>query len=324
MLRKTALPFEVWRCAQIGPCPWLSGRRRPPRASGSPYRLLLVPLGTGAETAQAMSVACRLAADRHATVLALTVIEVPQELPLDCHMLEEESEARQRVTEARAISELYGVRISPRTLRARAAGEAIVEEAAQAGVDAIVIGAPRKQRTGNRAPIFGKTVDVVLKRAPCRVIVAALPVGRAGAHRRVTSGSETSASPELEPPPTPPRRATALSSAAGAASAGTKRLVIGRPRATRDLGETLALEDARAADLLLRPDLLGRLRDRGCADRPRRDLALGPAPRPADLGRDRRAARDRRPLLLPGGQGLRLERGLLRLREGQPRHARRA
>jgi basic amino acid/polyamine antiporter, APA family len=144
------------------------------------YRRLLVPLGTGAETAQAMSVACRLAADRHAAVVALTVIEVPPELPLDCHMLEEESEAGQRAVEARAISELYGVRISARTMRARSAGEAIVEEAARAGVDAIVIGAPRKQRTGTRAPIFGRTVDVVLRRAPCRVIIAALPVNPRG------------------------------------------------------------------------------------------------------------------------------------------------
>ena len=55
----------------------------------------------------------------------------------------------------------------------------------------------------------------------------------------MTAGFETSERPELEPPPTPPRRATALSSAAGTAAAGTKRLVIGRPRATRDLGETL-------------------------------------------------------------------------------------
>jgi APA family basic amino acid/polyamine antiporter len=131
-----------------------------------------------------MSVACPLAADRRTAVVALTVIEVPQELPLDCHMVEEAAAAGRRAAEARAISERYGVRISVHTLRARSAGEAIVEEASRAGVDAIVIAAPRKQRRGTRAPIFGRTVEIVLKRAPCRVIVAALPVaprGQAGA-----------------------------------------------------------------------------------------------------------------------------------------------
>ncbi len=157
----------------------------PPPRFPVAYRRLLVPLGTGAETAQAMSVACRLAADRHAAVVALTVIEVPQELPLDCHMLEEEAAAGRRAAEARAISELYGVRISARTLPGPLGGRGDRRGGrARAGVDAIVIGAPRKQRTGTRAPIFGKTVEIVLKRAPCRVIVAALPVaprGHAGA-----------------------------------------------------------------------------------------------------------------------------------------------
>jgi nucleotide-binding universal stress UspA family protein len=104
------------------------------------------------------------------------VIEVPQELPLDCHMVEAEAEANRRATEARAIGELYGVSVNLRTARARVAGEAIVEEAELDGTEVIVMGAPRKQRVGNRAPIFGKTVDVVMKRAPCRVVVAALPV----------------------------------------------------------------------------------------------------------------------------------------------------
>ena len=149
----------------------------PPSRFPVAYRRLLVPLGTGAETAQAMSVACRLAADRRAAVIALTRDRGARR---SCRSTARCSRRRRRPggappRPARSASSTASA-ISAHTLRARSAGEAIVEEAARAGVDAIVIGAPRKQRTGTRAPIFGRTVEIVLKRAPCRVIVAALPV----------------------------------------------------------------------------------------------------------------------------------------------------
>jgi len=123
-----------------------------------------------------MEVACRLAADRHAAVTALSVIEVPPELPLAAQMPEEEREARSRNAQARSIAELYGVSLTTRLRYARSAGEAIVEEATDAASEIIVIGAPRKQAThSRRAPGFGRTVDFVLKNAPCRIVVAALP-----------------------------------------------------------------------------------------------------------------------------------------------------
>ena len=126
-----------------------------------------------------MAVACRLAADRHAAVIALSVIEVPPELPLAAQMPEEETEARGRAVEARVIAELYGVSLLTRLRYARSAGEAIVQEATSAASEIIVIGAPRKPATQSRgAPVFGKTVDFVLKNAPCRIVVAALPPGR--------------------------------------------------------------------------------------------------------------------------------------------------
>lgn len=152
--------------------------KREPRARQRQiaYERVLVPLGTGREAAQAMAVACRLAADRHATVTALSVIEVPAELPLDAQMPEEAAEAHRRAAEARAIAELYGVKLSTHIRRARSAGEAIVEEAASAGSEIIVIGAPRKRPdSSRRAPVFGRTVRFVLEHSPCRIAVAALP-----------------------------------------------------------------------------------------------------------------------------------------------------
>ena len=103
------------------------------------------------------------------------MIEVPAELPLDAHMTDEEEQLKPVLAEASAIAELYGVRVEARTLRGRAAGETIVEEAKQARSEIIVLSAPRKPRALRRAAVFGSTVEYVLKHAPCRVMVAAAP-----------------------------------------------------------------------------------------------------------------------------------------------------
>ena len=126
-----------------------------------------------------MDVACRLAAERRATIVAMTAIEVPLELPLDAYLPEQVAEADEQLDEARAIGESYGVTVITRLVRARNAGRAIVDEAARRHAELILMGGPRRIRLqrGKRA-IFGDTVDFVLKHAPCRVMVAA---GRAAA-----------------------------------------------------------------------------------------------------------------------------------------------
>ena len=80
------------------------------------------------------------------------------------------------LAEARATADLFGVNVVPFAVRARAAGEAIVEEAMSGRIEIVVIGAPRKNTTRS-GPIFGSTVVFVLQHAPCRVMVAAAPPG---------------------------------------------------------------------------------------------------------------------------------------------------
>jgi nucleotide-binding universal stress UspA family protein len=120
-----------------------------------------------------MDLAAELAADDGSTITAVHVIEIPPNLPLDCHMLEEEREARSVLEEARVIAERRGVRVHTRLVRAREAGEAIVAEACIAEADVVVLRAPRAG--DRRRKVFGRTVDHVLKHAPCRVLVAAPP-----------------------------------------------------------------------------------------------------------------------------------------------------
>jgi nucleotide-binding universal stress UspA family protein len=48
-----------------------------------------------------------------------------------------------------------------------------VAEAESRHSEIIVLGSPRRDVLRQRGKIFGKTVDYVLKNAPCRVLVAA-------------------------------------------------------------------------------------------------------------------------------------------------------
>jgi nucleotide-binding universal stress UspA family protein len=132
-----------------------------------------VPVIDRHDSEAAVDLACRLATERGASIVALTVLEVPLELPMDAELpLELEQRGNDLLDEVRAIGDAYGVNVIGRLARARRAGPAIVDEATSRHSEIIVLGSPRRRsRSGRR--IFGDTVDYVLKNAPCRVLVAA-------------------------------------------------------------------------------------------------------------------------------------------------------
>jgi APA family basic amino acid/polyamine antiporter len=149
---------------------------RPRRAQVSRgYRRLLVPMLGNSESERAIQVACRLAAERHAAITVVTVIEVPPLLPLDARMTEEEAEARRLHDRATAIADAYGVSVVSRTVRAREAGTAILEQLDESDAELVVIGATRKIRVNKRSTTFGRDVQHVLRKAPCRVLLVAPP-----------------------------------------------------------------------------------------------------------------------------------------------------
>jgi APA family basic amino acid/polyamine antiporter len=81
--------------------------------------------------------------------------------------------------------EYEGVEVATAIVRARRAGQAIVNEARRRGVEAIVLGAeePSRVRGGSRlggagAPMdnyIGAITKYVVSKAPCRVILTAPP-----------------------------------------------------------------------------------------------------------------------------------------------------
>ena len=137
------------------------------------YRRLLVPVISGQPSDDAMDVACGLAAERGSRIVALNVLEVPLDRALTDEFPALERAANRELDEAVAIGDSYGIRVLGRLERARSAGLAIVVEAEARNAEIIVLGSPRRTLTASQAAIFGKTVDYVLKHAPCRVLVTA-------------------------------------------------------------------------------------------------------------------------------------------------------
>ena len=153
----------------------LRARAKAPPAFGAAlaleYRRLLVPVIAGQASDDALDVACTLAAERGARIVALSVLEVPLDQPLGADLAERERQADRELDEAVAIGESYGVSVLDRLVRARDAGSAIVDEARARGSEIIVLGAPRRRLGRRERAVFGRTVDYVLRHAPCRVLV---------------------------------------------------------------------------------------------------------------------------------------------------------
>jgi basic amino acid/polyamine antiporter, APA family len=137
------------------------------------YRTILVPVLRTAESEEALVAAARLASERRARIVILHVLEVPLDQLLDADLPERQEAADQILDEAQTLLETYaGVQITSRLERARSAGPAIVAEAARREAEVVILGAPRTKVTGGK-PIFGRTVDYVLRNAPTRVAVVA-------------------------------------------------------------------------------------------------------------------------------------------------------
>jgi len=135
---------------------------------------ILVPMKLGLIGEEMVATAVKLAQERGSDVEALHVVRVPLDRTLDAPLVDlEERKAAESLEEAKLLGEDHGVVVRGETVRARAIGEAIVEEASRQGVDLIVLGSAPKWRRQSR--FFSPTVEYVLRNAPCEVLVVAFP-----------------------------------------------------------------------------------------------------------------------------------------------------
>jgi basic amino acid/polyamine antiporter, APA family len=139
------------------------------------FSKILVPMKLGDIGEEMVATAVKLAQERGAAVVALHVIRVPLDRPLDAELFDEEERAAASLAEAAALGSDLGVEVETRSVRARSIGEAIVQAAEETGADLIVLGSSPRWRRQSR--FFSPTVDYVLRKAPAEVLVVAFPQG---------------------------------------------------------------------------------------------------------------------------------------------------
>ncbi|MBA3365456.1 MAG: universal stress protein [Actinobacteria bacterium] len=145
-----------------------------PAAEGV-YQRILVPLKLGPIGEEVLATALRLADERRCGIDVLHVIRVPLDRDLDAELTAEEERAEASLADAKELASEHGVTISGEIVRGRALGEAIVRRAKERGADLIVMGSAPRWRRQSR--FFSPTVDYVLRKADCEVMVVAYPQG---------------------------------------------------------------------------------------------------------------------------------------------------
>ncbi|HEU5216212.1 MAG TPA: universal stress protein [Gaiellaceae bacterium] len=139
------------------------------------FSKILVPMKLGEIGEEMVATAVKLAQERGAAVVALHVIRVPLDQPLDAELYDQEERAAASLAEAAALGADHGVLVEGRSIRSRSIGDAIVQAAEETGADLIVLGSAPKWRRQSR--FFSPTVDYVLRKAPAEVLVVAFPQG---------------------------------------------------------------------------------------------------------------------------------------------------
>ncbi|HEY3284522.1 MAG TPA: universal stress protein [Armatimonadota bacterium] len=130
---------------------------------------LLVPCVQEEFSFRAVELAARLARDRKARIVLTYIIEVPRNMPLGTPMLEDEQRAVASLAHPEQFLTSQCLKPETRVERSRQAGEGIVKVAKELGAEMIVMGMPSAH--GSAEALLGETIEAVVSRAPCEVVV---------------------------------------------------------------------------------------------------------------------------------------------------------
>ena len=135
---------------------------------------ILVPISGIPAEDEALRLACQMARQEKAKVLATHVIEVQRNLPLDSENSEKVQRGEVMLEHAEKVAKLAKGNIETEMLQARSAGSALVNEAIERQIDLVIVGVPYRRPLGDLQ--LGSTTMYILKNAPCRVwLIRELP-----------------------------------------------------------------------------------------------------------------------------------------------------
>jgi APA family basic amino acid/polyamine antiporter len=134
------------------------------------YRSVLVAFEDDPFREETIATAARLAARRRRGIHIIALVNVPTHLPLDAPLEADEAAAQSKIEQAKLVA---GQRVTGHVERVRPGqgGTAIIQEADDINAAAIVM----QLNYRNGTPLYGKTLQTVLRERPTRVIVVAQP-----------------------------------------------------------------------------------------------------------------------------------------------------
>lgn len=132
------------------------------------FQRIVVPLAGTAIDPDLVRLAVALAKPSKAEILAVHVIEVRWNMPLDAVLDAELDRGEELLSGAAKVAEQAGGQLQTELLQAREASAAIVDTARERGADLVLIGMPYRKRLGRT--YVSKTVEEVYLDAPCAVL----------------------------------------------------------------------------------------------------------------------------------------------------------
>ena len=139
------------------------------RVSVEAVKRILVPTVGTVFAGREVELACRLGEDQKAEIQLAYVLEVPRTLNLGAPMPDEEARGLEAMKLAKTIIDLHKLPSTMKVLRARVAGQGIVQEARQQDVDMIVVG--MQPGMGIAYDAFARTMDVLMRQSPCELLI---------------------------------------------------------------------------------------------------------------------------------------------------------
>ena len=130
--------------------------------------VLVVTSGDGSDD-EAVKLACELLDPQRGRLYVAYIIEVERALPVDAEVAPATAKGEEVLKHMEEVAEDLKFEAEAELLQARSTGPAIVGEAFDKQVDAIVLTIPHRKRYGSFH--VGDTAPYVLEHAPCKVIL---------------------------------------------------------------------------------------------------------------------------------------------------------